>query len=400
MKKTNRILRAAAVLLLLTAGFTACQEADEYGDAVLMTGTSSDPMVSFAIDALPSSYAVTVSSTVQVSSPLTAHVEIDTSLVDAYNAKMGTNYFPIPEGACTLSTDEVTIPEGQAVSTSAEVTIVDDSQFVTGRVYVIPVTIKDVNFPVIEASRTIYLKVSRTIRFKAPYVGDAKMAYQFLLPDPIPSLPVYTWEVKIYADRFRSSGASGTTRVCSFGGNETSVEGGAIDDGGFKCDQNLLRFGEGTDDPNQLHVTTKQGKMSSNTRFATNRWYAVALVNDGSTLTLYIDGEKDNSITVAPYEYALYGVQIGMPSSGYQSSQLFYGRLNEMRLWTRALSAREIKASVCGVDPSTDGLVSYWPMNEGEGTTFYDLSPNKRDIAYTNGIIIQWTDDDYNKCVE
>lgn len=400
MKKTNRILRAAAVLLLLTAGLGSCQEADEYGDAVLMTGTSSDPMVSFAIDALPSAYSVTVTSTTQVSSPVTAQVAVDPSLVEAYNAKMGTNYYPIPDGAYTLSTDEVTIPEGQAVSSSAEVMIVDDSEFVTGRVYVIPVTIKNANFPVIEASRTIYLKVSRTIHFKAPYVGNADMAYQFLLPDPIPSLPVYTWEVKIYADRFRELGASGTTRVCSFGGNETSVEGGAIDDGGFKCDQNLLRFGEGTDDPNQLHVTTKQGKMSSNTRFATNRWYAVALVNDGSTLTLYIDGEKDNSITVAPYEYALYGVQIGMPSAGYQSSQLFYGRLNEMRLWTRALSAREIKASICGVDPSTEGLVSYWRMNEGEGTTFYDLSPNKRDIAYTNGITIQWTDDDYNKCVE
>ena len=82
--------------------------------------------------------------------------------------------------------------------------------------------------------------------------------------------------------------------------------------------------------------------MSSNTRFALNTWYAVALVNDGSTLTLYINGEKDNSMTVAPYEYALYGVQIGMPSKGYQSSQLFYGRLSEMRLWTRPLSAREI----------------------------------------------------------
>ena len=32
--------------------------------------------------------------------------------------------------------------------------------------------------------------------------------------------------------------------------------------------------------------------MSSNTRFALNTWYAVALVNDGNTLTLYINGEK------------------------------------------------------------------------------------------------------------
>ena len=97
MKKTNRILRAAAVLLLLTAGLGSCQEADEYGDAVLMTGTSSDPMVSFAIDALPSAYSVTVSSTTQVSSPVTAQVAVDPSLVEAYNAKMGTNYYPIPE---------------------------------------------------------------------------------------------------------------------------------------------------------------------------------------------------------------------------------------------------------------------------------------------------------------
>ena len=34
-------------------------------------------------------------------------------------------------------------------------------------------------------------------------------------------------------------------------------------------------------------------KMSSNTRFALNTWYAVALVNDGNTLTLYINGEKE-----------------------------------------------------------------------------------------------------------
>ena len=89
-----------------------------------------------------------------------------------------------------------------------------------------------------------------------------------------------------------------------------------------------------------------------------------------------------------------------VPSKGYQSSQLFYGRLSEMRLWTRPLSAREIKANVCGVDPSTNGLVSYWRMNEGEGTTFYDLSPSKRDISYKNGITIDWTYDDTNKCLE
>lgn len=397
------IMKNARILSIIAGGsilLASCQEADNYGDALLMTGTSTDPLVTFAIDELPSSYLVSVTSTARATNDIDIQVAVDTNLVASYNAAMGTNYYPVPDGAWEISTENVNIPQGQAISSAAEVTVINDADFVPGRVYIIPVTIKNADFPVIEANRTIYLKVSRTLHFAAPYTGNAQMAYQFLLPDPIQSLPVYTWEVKILAERFRDSGASGTTRVCSFGGDATSVEGGAIDDGGFKCDQNLLRFGEGTDAPNILKVTTKQGSMSSNTVFAVNRWYSVALVNDGSTLTLYIDGEKDNSITVSPYEYTLYGVQIGMPSAGYQSSQLFYGRLSEMRLWTRALSAREIRANTCGVDPSTNGLVSYWRMNEGEGSTFYDLSPNKRDIAYTNGVEISWTNDEYNTCVE
>ncbi len=401
MKNTIRTLFALAIgVLFLVLG--GCQEAAQRGDGLLMTGTSSDRLVKFAIDGFPSIYAVSVTSTSRVESDVQVELAVDKNLVDSYNAEMGTNYYPIPDNSYKLENQNVVISAGQAVSSTASLSINDDTDFVPGRVYLIPVTIKSATggLDIIESGRTIFLKVSRTLRFYAPYVGQAAMAYQFLLPDPIPSLPTYTWEVKIYATQFRSSGASSTTRVCSFGGNDSSVEGGAIDDGGFKCDQNLLRFGEGTDDPNQLHVTTKQGKMSSNTRFALNTWYAVALVNDGNTLTLYINGEKDNSITVSPYEYALYGVQIGMPSSGYQSSQLFYGRLSEMRLWNRPLSAREIKANVCGVDPSSNGLLSYWRMNEGEGTCFYDLSPSKRDISYKNGVTIDWTYDDTNKCIE
>ncbi len=396
--KTYLVFSLGLIIFIMSA----CKDTTEVGDGLLMTGTESNSLVKFAIDENSTDYAVSVTSTSLVGSDVTIDIEVDTTLVATYNSKMGTSYYPIPDGACKLSESEVVISSGKSISSASTVSITDETNFVPGRVYLIPVTIKSTsgNIEIIEANKTIFLKVSRTLKFYAPNVANSKMAYQFLLPDPISSLPVYTWEVKIYATKFRSASASGTTRVCSFGGNESSVEGGAINDGGFKCDQNLLRFGEGTDDPNVLHITTKQGKMSANTPFDLNTWYAVALVNDGNTLTLYINGEKDNSISVSPYEYSLYGVQIGMPSSGYQSSQLFYGRLSEMRLWNRTLSAREIKANVCGVDPSTTGLLSYWRMNEGEGTVFYDLSPSGRDISYKNGITIDWTYDDTNKCVE
>lgn len=197
------------------------------GDGLLMTGTSSDRLVKFAIDGFPSAYAVSVTSTSRVESDIQVNLAVDASLVDTYNEEMGTNYYPIPDKSYTFENPEVTISAGQAISSAASLSIADDSEFVPGRVYLIPVTIKSAtgDLDIIEAGRTIFLKVSRTLRFHAPYVGQASMAYQFLLPDPIPSLPTYTWEVKIYATKFRSSGASGTTRVCSFGGSEASVEG-------------------------------------------------------------------------------------------------------------------------------------------------------------------------------
>ena len=397
IKKMLTLLAGISIILL-----AGCQETAEVGNGLLITGTSSNSLVKFAIDELPSSCAISVTSTSCVESEVKVNLVVDTTLVENYNKVMGTNYYPIPDGDYQLSNNDVVISAGKSISSSSLVTIVNDDDFVPGRIYLIPITIKKATggLDIINSGKTIFLKVSRTLHFSAPNVGKAAMAYQFLLPNPITSLPIYTWEVKIYATKFRTAGASGTTRVCSFGGSSASVEGGAIDDGGFKCDQNLLRFGEGTDAPNVLHVTTKQGKMSSKTAFSLNTWYAVALVNDGNTITLYINGEKDNAMTVSPYEYSLYGVQIGMPSAGYQASQLFSGRLSEMRLWNRALSAREIKANVCGVDPSTNGLLSYWRMNEGQGTTFYDLSPSKRNISYKNGITIDWTNDDTNKCVE
>ena len=105
--------------------------------------------------------------------------------------------------------------QGQAISSAASLSIADDSEFVPGRVYLIPVTIKSAtgDLDIIEAGRTIFLKVSRTLRFHAPYVGQASMAYQFLLPDPIPSLPTYTWAVSYTHLRAHETGRNLVCRL-------------------------------------------------------------------------------------------------------------------------------------------------------------------------------------------
>ena len=45
-------------------------------------------------------------------------------------------------------------------------------------------------------------------------------------------------------------------------------------------------------------------------------------------------------------------------------------------MWSRSLSASEVQAvHEAGVDVDSAGLRGYWSMNEGQGQTVYDRSP-------------------------
>ena len=104
MKTLNNIKKIWGAALIGIASFMllGCQEAAQKGDGLLMTGTSSDRLVKFAIDGFPSAYAVSVTSTSRVESDIQVNLAVDASLVDTYNEEMGTNYYPIPDKSYTL----------------------------------------------------------------------------------------------------------------------------------------------------------------------------------------------------------------------------------------------------------------------------------------------------------
>lgn len=93
MKTWNNIRKIAGIALVGMASFMllGCQEAAQKGDGLLMTGTASDKLVKFAVDGFPSAYAVSVTSTSRVESDIQVNLAVDVSLVDSYNAEMGTN---------------------------------------------------------------------------------------------------------------------------------------------------------------------------------------------------------------------------------------------------------------------------------------------------------------------
>lgn len=396
-----------SVLIAAIGGFllVACNsEGDKFDynkKVLLVTGTETNPLVKFVVEDTPASYTVTASATDKVSEDVTVTFAQDNSLVGTYNAEHKTSYYAVPESAVNISDAETLIKAGRASSTGAKVNIISTEDLKDGRTYIIPVTIKSTkgdNLEVLPASKTIYLRISRVISFNSLNLSNANIYSSYIAPDTkILDLPNYTYEIKCFINTWAGSPIS---RLCNFGPKDESIT-------------NLLRFGENGQAVNSLQWVSPGGGLISSTRFNTGQWYTISLTFDGSAYTMYVNGVKDAQLS-GNKGTKFQCLELGMSWTGYGNSQRFDGRIAEVRLWNRALTTSELQLGLCSVDPKSEGLVSYWKMNEGSGYIFKDVTGNGYDMDWSNtwrevnegqGLVkqdkssfVNWLMDDKNKC--
>ena len=378
----------------------------DYGKVgLLITGTEQVPVQRFTVDELPSTYAVTVKATRRTASDVIVRLAIDTALVRTYNAQHGTAFYAVPLSSVKLENNEVTIRQGEALSTTAQVKVVSTDDFIEGATYVIPVTIQQVigdGGEVIESSRTLLLQISRIISFYS-LENNQNASSNYIFPDEkMVNLSNYTIEFKVFSYRFGKVGD--IKRVLAIEGKNEE-------------EANMFRFGEnGSAGGDILQWVLPGGRCFSSTHFKTNRWYLVSCTYDGTTFKMYVDGVEDaqasGSGKVTPFQR----FELGMSWGNYRNSQFYQGRLCEVRVWDRALTASEIAMGFAGVNAHSDGLVAYWKMNEGEGHIFHDATGHGYDMDWTDtwrddredGVLvphdysqyIRWVKDDNNKVVQ
>ncbi len=108
-----------------------------------------------------------------------------------------------------------------------------------------------------------------------------------------------------------------------------------------------------------------------------NTWTHVAGTFSGTELKLYVNGlQVGSSLFTGSIVASTYGAKIGKLADDSQvPGRYFSGNIDEVRLWDRALSASELLASANQhIDPTgAAGLVGYWRLNEGSGTSVADL---------------------------
>ena len=95
-------------------------------------------------------------------------------------------------------------------------------------------------------------------------------------------------------------------------------------------------------------------------------WHHVAVVYNGSAMKIYINGVEDGTKNIGTWDKPRYFVLHLGKEYSYYTSRYFDGKLDEVRIWNRALSAEEIIARKdCQLAGNEPGLVSYFPFNQG-----------------------------------
>lgn len=183
---------------------------------------------------------------------------------------------------------------------------------------------------------------------------------------------------------------------------------------GANCN-NQVRFGEVSGHTPQMEWAINNGaRLETTTVFEAETWYSVALVAESTgNRHIYVNGveealknisneaiELTDGVLPTAYQHpgiadAKFGaIEWGdsWGTSGYLDSvRPFPGCVCNISIWSRALSADEVAALVSAAPAAkADGLVAYWPMDEGTGYVIADKSGAGKvgDVDFSKG----WTD--------
>ncbi len=126
--------------------------------------------------------------------------------------------------------------------------------------------------------------------------------------------------------------------------------------------------------------------ISNNSSWSAGTWYHVAATIDAVTgMKLYINGVLQ-TITDT-YSNPIPGASdiSTLGRWGGLNMRYFPGRIDEVRFWNRTLTPAEILQKMCYwiVPANETGLVGYWKLDEGSGTTINDATTNGN-----NGVIM------------
>lgn len=308
-------------------------------------------------------------------------------LLDAYRkAYYDSEVILLPEGHCNLSQAVAIIKEGRVESLPLTLEFENLDQLDLEKRYVLPVTIASVNgIGVLNSARTLYFLFKEASLVNV--VGDinANWAWpEWKNAAPVTNMESFTLEALVFGYAFINKSSIATIM---------GIE-----------DLFLVRVGDTTIPKNQLQVsyadkqddTTVRGSVTNSAlALKPNRWYHISVTFDRGEIKVYLDGKEKASGNSAAL--GITSVDFSVPHSdeadnkprcfwvgySYDKERYLDGMISEVRIWNKALTADQINAEnhFYKVDPTSEGLVSYWKFDDGEGKTVKDHTSFGNDLT-------------------
>jgi hypothetical protein len=131
------------------------------------------------------------------------------------------------------------------------------------------------------------------------------------------------------------------------------------------------------------------------------QWQHVVATSNGSTITFYVNGVQVYQTSQAR------SASTGTFGIGWDpniASEYWNGSIDEVRLYSRALTAAEVaglysQGAAQMRAAGKLGLVGYWPFDEGSGTVAGDMSGNQNNGTLSGSTLPAWAPGKYGKAL-
>lgn len=146
-----------------------------------------------------------------------------------------------------------------------------------------------------------------------------------------------------------------------------------------------------------LHENTRGVQININRQIAhsaaaipLNQWIHVAATYNGETEKIYVNG---NLVGTNAYsgEMDVNEAKITI-GNNFENSRPFHGLITEVRIWCVARTQDQIRETMdISLTGAQEGLIAYWPMDEGQGQVVNELVSNSVGEVGLNSVP-DWTD--------
>ncbi|WP_160119382.1 DUF1735 and LamG domain-containing protein [Bacteroides faecalis] len=357
-----RNLFAAGLLMLLV---TNCNDAnyDEIDSLVFLQETGTQANISKKVPVRDKNISIMVTPRIGEKAPFDLEVGLkaDAAALKTFNQRNGMNLEMLPEEFYEFEQLKAKIEKGRTTASSVEVIFKPLSEELsqTGKQYALPVkAVAPEGMQTLEGADLMVYIVDPLIITSVPVINAQNNLKMTMRQDY--SLTEWSVEYRISINKL------GTKK----GEMNNQAMFAAFGPGG---DEIYTRFGDAQVEGNKLQIKNQGSQFNSNTVFATNTWYHIAFVCNGSKVIMYVNGAKDSELAVSGKTTNLSKDNFGFGNQDYLKADV---KVSEIRFWTKAISDTQIMNNMFSIDPQTEGLEAYWRLNEGTGNEFKDATGN------------------------